>query len=94
MTIYNGSAGDPYFDAPYDEASPRLRGAVNVAFPGDYHKDLRVDPAEVDTYLPFLLRVGQAGPYAARGAAQLARRSTRTQPDGLRAHTSCAGCQS
>ncbi|HVT64535.1 MAG TPA: hypothetical protein VHD81_05235 [Mycobacteriales bacterium] len=82
MTIYNGSAGDPYFDPPYDEASPRLRGAVNVAFPGDYHNDLRVDPAEVDTYLPFLLRVGQAGPYGARGRAILARRIARTQREG------------
>ena len=83
MTIYNGSAGDPYFDPPYDEASPRMKGATNVAFPGAYHDDLRVDPDEVDTYLPFLLRHGQAGPYAAHSAAQLARRITRTQPNGL-----------
>ncbi|HWC36274.1 MAG TPA: hypothetical protein VG650_15815 [Mycobacteriales bacterium] len=89
MTIYNGSVGDPYFDPPYDEASPRLRGAVNVAFPGAYHDDLRVDPAEVDTYLPFLLRFGQAGPYAARGSAKLARKITHTQPNGLEGRNLC-----
>jgi hypothetical protein len=59
MTIYNGLAGDPYFDGP-DAASPQLRGADNVTFPGAYHNDLRVDPDEVSTYLSFLLRHGQA----------------------------------
>jgi pimeloyl-ACP methyl ester carboxylesterase len=59
MTIYNGLAGDPYFDGP-DAASPQLRGADNVTFPGAYHNDLRVDPAEVSTYLSFLLNHGQA----------------------------------
>jgi pimeloyl-ACP methyl ester carboxylesterase len=89
MTIYNGSAGDPYFDPPYDEESPRLAGAVNVAFPGAYHDDLRVDPAEVDTYLPFLLRFGQAGPYAARDTSALARRIAGTQPHGLKGRELC-----
>jgi hypothetical protein len=83
MTIYNGSAGDPYFDPPNDEASPRLRGAVNVAFPGDYSNDLRVDPAELDTYLPFLLRSGRPD-RTPRAAAQ-------SSPAGSRAcdRTAC-----
>ena len=61
MTIYNGFEGDPFFDGP-DASSPRLLGAINVTFPGTYHNDLRVDPAEVRTYLQFLLTSGQAGP--------------------------------
>jgi pimeloyl-ACP methyl ester carboxylesterase len=89
MTIYDGSVGDPYFNPPDDEQSPRLKGAINVTFPGTYHNDLRVDPAEVDTYLPFLLRVGQAGPFAARDGATLARRITRTKPDGLHGRDLC-----
>lgn len=68
MTIYDGSAGDPYFDGP-DASSPQLRGADNVTFPGAYHNDLRVDPAEVATYLSFLLKYGQAGPGASPAAA-------------------------
>lgn len=64
MTIYDGSAGDPYFDGP-DASSPALLGAENVTFPGAYHNDLRVDPAEVATYLRFLLENGQAGPGSA-----------------------------
>lgn len=83
MTIYDGSVGDPYFDPPFDEDSPRLRGADNVAFPGAYHNDLRVDPAEVDTYLAFLLREGQAGPDAAPDGPALAARIGATSPDGL-----------
>ena len=61
MTVYNGLEGDPFFVGP-DASSPQLRGADNVTFPGAYHNDLRVDPAEVDTYLKFLLENGQAGP--------------------------------
>lgn len=83
MTVYNGSAGDPFFDPPTDEASPRLRGAVNVEFGGGYHNDLRVDPAEVDTYLAFLLAHGQAGPGADHAGRASADRIIATQPDGL-----------
>jgi pimeloyl-ACP methyl ester carboxylesterase len=83
MTVYDGSAGDPYFDPPLDEDSPRLRGADNVTFPGAYHNDLRVDPTEVDTYLAFLLRYGQAGPGADRAGPALAARILETMPDGL-----------
>src|SRR4051794_13458990 len=80
MTIYDGSLGDPFFDPP-DEGSPVLRGADNRTFPGAYHNDLRTDPAEVDTYLPFLLVHGQRGPGAARDEA-LAARIAHDQPDG------------
>ena len=60
MTVYNGGAGDPFFDPPLDETSPRLAGALNRTYAGQYHNDLRVEPAEVDDYLAFLLRHGQA----------------------------------
>lgn len=77
MTIYNGAEGDPFF-GPGLEQSPHLDGADNRTFNtgvhGDYHNDLRVDTPEVDTYLAFLLRHGQAGPGAAAGVAQLAGR--------------------
>jgi pimeloyl-ACP methyl ester carboxylesterase len=80
MTVYDGAEGDPLFVGP-DATSPQLKGADNRTFPGAYHNDLRVDPAEVDTYLPFLLRFGQMdGATAAERA--LADRITRTQPDG------------
>lgn len=83
MTVYDGSAGDPLFDPPLDQGSPQLKGAENLTYPGAYHNDLRVDPAEVDSYLTFLLRYGQAGPGAdPAGAAQAARISA-THPDGL-----------
>jgi pimeloyl-ACP methyl ester carboxylesterase len=81
MTIYNGLEGDPLFVGP-DATSPQLKGADNRTFPGAYHNDLRVNPSEVDTYLPFLLTEGQAGPGAFPGGAQLARRITAAQPDG------------
>ena len=61
MTVYNGGAGDPFFDPPLDQSSPALHGAVNKTYAGQYHNDLRVEPAEVDDYLAFLLRYGQAG---------------------------------
>ena len=80
MTIYDGAEGDPLFGGP-DATSPHLKGADNRTFPGAYHNDLRVDPAEVDTYLPFVLRLGQS-----RGATPaeraLAARIVKTQPDG------------
>jgi pimeloyl-ACP methyl ester carboxylesterase len=82
QTIYNGLEGDPFFVGP-DEASPRLLGADNRTFPGAYHNDLRVGPAEVDTYLAFLLRCGQAGPGAAPGASVVAEQIDAYQPDGL-----------
>jgi triacylglycerol lipase len=81
MTVFNGTAGDPFFDPPYDEGSPRLRGAVNRTYPGDYHNDLRVEPAEVDDYLAFLLRFGQAGG-ATRAERALAAKLMATHPDG------------
>ncbi|HET7530815.1 MAG TPA: hypothetical protein VFJ98_07645, partial [Mycobacteriales bacterium] len=81
LTVYNGSAGDPFFDPPLDEQSPRLRGAVNRTYPGAYHNDLRVDPTEVDDYLAFLLLHGQIGPVSARERA-LARQLTAQHPDG------------
>ena len=81
MTIYDGSAGDPLFDGP-DARSPYLRGADNRTFPGAYHNDLRVNPAEVDTYLAFVLARGQAGPGADRHGAAEARAITARQPDG------------
>jgi pimeloyl-ACP methyl ester carboxylesterase len=82
MTVYNGLEGDPFFVGP-DEPSPQLRGADNRTFPGAYHNDLRVGPAEVDTYLPFLLREGQAGPGAARDGAGKAAQIEAEQPDGV-----------
>jgi pimeloyl-ACP methyl ester carboxylesterase len=82
MTIYNGLEGDPFFVGP-DELSPQLLGADNRAFPGAYHNDLRVGPAEVDTYLAFLLRSGQAGPGAARDGSAKAAQIEAEQPDGL-----------
>jgi pimeloyl-ACP methyl ester carboxylesterase len=78
MTVYNGAEGDPFFIGP-DVDSPHLAGADNRTFNtdgihGDYHNDLRVDPPEVETYLSFLLRQGQAGPGAARGVEAQAQR--------------------
>jgi pimeloyl-ACP methyl ester carboxylesterase len=81
MTIYDGSEGDPLFAGP-DARSPRLKGADNRTFPGAYHNDLRVNPAEVDTYLAFLLAHGQAGPGADRKGSRQARRITAKRPDG------------
>ncbi|HET6794921.1 MAG TPA: hypothetical protein VFH45_10780 [Acidimicrobiales bacterium] len=83
MTVYDGAAGDPFFDPPLDQASPRLRGAYNLTFPGAYHNDLRVDPGEVDAYLAFLLGHGQAGPGADRSGAAEAAALLRSRPDGL-----------
>jgi pimeloyl-ACP methyl ester carboxylesterase len=75
MTVYNGGAGDPFFDPPLDQTSPALKGAHNLTYAGQYHNDLRVVPAEVDDYLAFLLRFGQAdGPTASElnGADKIA----------------------
>ena len=80
MTIYDGSQGDPLFDGP-DATSPHLKGAANRTFPGAYHNDLRVAPPEVDTYLPFLLRQGQAGS-ATKAELAIATRIVKTKPDG------------
>jgi pimeloyl-ACP methyl ester carboxylesterase len=82
QTIYNGLEGDPFFVGP-DEGSPQLLGADNRTFPGAYHNDLRVGPAEVDTYLSFLLRDGQAGPGAARDGTAVADRIDALRPNGL-----------
>jgi pimeloyl-ACP methyl ester carboxylesterase len=82
MTVYNGSAGDPFFDPPLDAASPHLNGAFNDTFPGAYHNDLRVDPGEVDDYLAFLLLYGQAGPGGDYRDRPLARKLLATHPDG------------
>ena len=80
MTVYDGAEGDPLFVGP-DATSPQLKGADNRTFPGAYHNDLRVDPAEVDTYLPFLLRFGQVGG-ATAAERSLAQKITTDQPDG------------
>ena len=54
LTVYDGSgSGDPAFVGP-DSASPRLNGALNCAFPGAYHNDLRIDPLIVRFYARFL----------------------------------------
>jgi pimeloyl-ACP methyl ester carboxylesterase len=81
MTVYNGASGDPFFDPPYDEASPRLAGALNKTYAGQYHNDLRVEPTEVDDYLAFLLRVGQAGG-STRHERSIARTLSQRHPDG------------
>jgi pimeloyl-ACP methyl ester carboxylesterase len=88
MTVFDGLEGDPFFVGP-DEQSPRLRGADNRQFPGQYHNDLRVGAGEVDSYLPFLLRHGQAGPGAARDATGVAARIEAAQPDGTQGRTLC-----
>jgi pimeloyl-ACP methyl ester carboxylesterase len=82
MTVYDGLEGDPFFVGP-DEGSPALAGADNRTFPGAYHNDLRVGPSEVDTYLAFLLRNGQAGPGEANDGDALAARLEAEQPNGL-----------
>jgi pimeloyl-ACP methyl ester carboxylesterase len=82
MTIYNGLEGDPFF-VGLDEPSPQLRGADNRTFAGGYHNDLRAGSAEVDTYLAFLLRNGQAGPGAAKNGAQTAERIEEERPNGI-----------
>jgi pimeloyl-ACP methyl ester carboxylesterase len=81
MTVYDGVEGDPLFVGP-DATSPQLKGADNRTFPGAYHNDLRVNPSEVDTYLPFVLAKGQAGPYADKRGAVTARQILATNPDG------------
>lgn len=81
MSVYDGSVGDPFYDPPYDVDSPRLAGATNMTYPGQYHDDLRVEPTEVDDYLSFLLRHGQVdGPTSAE--LSLAKRLSATHPDG------------
>jgi len=82
MSVYNGSAGDPFFDPPYDENSPHLAGALNKTYPGAYHNNSRVDTAAVDDYLAFLLQHGQAGIGADRPDAALAKSLAATHPDG------------
>jgi pimeloyl-ACP methyl ester carboxylesterase len=82
MTVYDGAEGDPFFIGPQLEPSPALAGADNETFNastsgspdghGDYHNDLRVDPPEVESYLAFVLRNGQAGPGAAHDVGALA----------------------
>lgn len=81
LSVYNGSAGDPFFDPPLDETSPHLAGAVNLTYPGAYHNDLRVDSTEVDDYLAFLVLHGQLRPASARDRA-LAARLSEEHPDG------------
>jgi pimeloyl-ACP methyl ester carboxylesterase len=81
MTVYDGSSGDPFFNPPYDETSPHLKGARNRTYAGQYHNDLRVEPTEVDDYLAFLLRHGQAGGSSA-AQRKIARTLVRKHPDG------------
>jgi triacylglycerol esterase/lipase EstA (alpha/beta hydrolase family) len=55
LTVYDGSgAGDPAYAGPMYAASPELKGAVNRAYPGTYHNDLRVDPAIIADYRTFV----------------------------------------
>ena len=89
MTVYDGMGVDPFFAHPSDHDSPMLQGADNRTFPGQYHNDLRVGQAEVDTYLPFLLRHGQAGPDAASDGATLAASIESGSPDGTQGQTLC-----
>ena len=81
QTIYDGLEGDPFFVGP-DEASPAQQGADNRTFNGAYHNDLRVLPAEVDTYLSFLLSKGQAGPGADPAGTAHAAALDAAKPDG------------
>lgn len=56
LTIRDGTGlADPAFAATYAD-SPMLQGATNLAFPGLYHNDLRIDPAVVAVYRAFLER--------------------------------------
>jgi pimeloyl-ACP methyl ester carboxylesterase len=82
LTVYDGLEGDPFFVGP-DEGSPQLLGADNRTFPGAYHNDLRVGSPEVDTYLPFLLRAGQAGPGADPHGVAEAAAIEAAQPNGI-----------
>lgn len=89
MTVFDGTGlADPYYNGT-DASSPRLGGAENVTFPGQYHNDLRVGPEEVDVYLPFLLRYGQAGPGASPTATVDAERIAAEKPDGTKGPTLC-----
>lgn len=73
MTVYDGTgAGDPAFAGPAYAQSPRLEGALNVQFPGQYHNDLRVKPEIVKQYSDFLLAIEKS----IRQQAELARRTT------------------
>ena len=84
LTIYNGSDSlDPFFSDPSDYPSPALAGADNRTFALQYHNDLRVGTKEVDTYLPFLLRHGQAGPGASTTGAADAAAIESAQPNGM-----------
>lgn len=57
LTIRDGSGlGDPAFLGTYAD-SPVLKGAINLAFPGTYHNDLRLDPKIIDIYRSFLENV-------------------------------------
>jgi hypothetical protein len=55
LTVYDGSgAGDPGYAGPMYASSPELRGALNRAYPGTYHNDLRIDAAIVADYRAFV----------------------------------------
>lgn len=65
MTVYDGTGlGDPAFAGPLYARSPELEGAVNCAYPGFYHNDLRVDPRIVADYAAFLTAVETGAPFA------------------------------
>jgi Lipase (class 2) len=86
MTVFNGTdSGDPFYSTPDLYTSPALKGADNRTMPHTYHNDLRVSSAAVDTYLPFLLRYGQAGPGAAdiATAGGAAAQIETQQPNGI-----------
>jgi pimeloyl-ACP methyl ester carboxylesterase len=55
LTVYDGSgAGDPAYTGPTYADSPTLRGAVNHAYPGTYHNDLRIGVSIVADYRAFI----------------------------------------
>src|SRR5207244_1441694 len=68
-SIYDGSAGDPFFNPPFHQDSPHLKGADNQTFHGLYHNDLRVDRSTVAVYSKFLLVHGQTPTFRPCGGA-------------------------
>jgi pimeloyl-ACP methyl ester carboxylesterase len=70
LTVYDGSgSADPAFVGP-DAPSPRLEGAINCAFSGAYHNDLRIDPLIAAFYARFV--AGQQMQQVAAGATPAA----------------------
>lgn len=67
LTVYDGSGvADVAFQGP-DAESPRLEGALNCAFPGAPHNDLRMDPVISGFYAAFV--AGRPLPDVSPGAS-------------------------